>query len=249
MNQGRPYVLVHGAGLGGWCWARVRSLISEAGPPVFTPTLSGLGERSHLREPIPGLDTHIDDVVGVIEAEELQDVVLVGHSYAGMVITGVVDRIKSRIGRLVYLDAAVPGDGDDFASHIPGISETDAERRRHAFRNMSKDGIWLDPIAPELVGVTEPNDVDWIKRRSSPHPLRTWLDPIRLDNGAYEGVPKTYVLATAPPTTVMGYPAHGEIARKNREWTYREIACGHAMMIVEPQQTAELLLEAGATEG
>jgi len=246
MTSKTSYVLIHGAWLGGWCWARVRTLMESANARVFTPTLSGLGERAHLAKPVPSLDTHIEDVVRVIEAEELERVVLVGHSYAGMVITGVADRIKSRIGKLVYLDAAVPSDGDDFVSHIPGIAETDAERRRSAFRSMSKDGSWLAPPPPEKAGVSEVQDVDWVKRRSTPHPLRTWLDPVRFHNSGHQGIAKTYILATKPLTTIMGYPVNGEVAKKGGEWAYREISCGHATMVVEPQRTAELLLEAGA---
>ena len=189
---------------------------------------------------------HINDITSLIEAENLNDVVLVGHSYAGMVITGVADRLKRKIKHLIYLDAAVPSDGDDFASHIPGISAPDAERRRDWFRSMSKDGVWLDPVDPTLVGVREPADIEWVQRYSTPHPLRTWLDPIRFANGGHLGVPKTFILATAPPTNVMGYPAHAALAQNGGEWTYREVASGHATMVAEPQQTAELLLEAGA---
>jgi len=243
MPISKTFVLVHGAGLGGWCWRSVRMELEKNGATVFTPTLTGLGERVHLCDPIPSLATHIEDVIGLIESEELNNVVLVGHSYAGMIITGVVDRIKERICRLVYLDAPIPNDGDDFASHIPNISQEDAEKRRAAFRSMSPNGKWLDPIAPELAGINKKADIDWVKRQSKPHPLRTWLDPIHLSNGGHQGVPKTYVLATNPPTAIMGYPAHGALVKKSKNWTYREISCGHAMMIIEPEQTAELLLE------
>jgi pimeloyl-ACP methyl ester carboxylesterase len=221
------YVLVHGAGLGGWCWSRVHPLMESATTQVFTPTLTGLGERAHLVDPVPSLDTHIEDVMRVIEAEELERVVPVGHSYAGMVITGVADRIKSRIRRLVYLDAAVPGDGDDFASHIPGISAADVERRRSAFRSMATDGAWLPPLPPEMAGISEAQDIVWVSRRATPHPLRTWLDPVRFRNNGHRGIAKTYIPATRPPTTIMGYPLHGEAAWRGGEWTYREIACGH----------------------
>lgn len=245
MSTARPIVLVHGAWHGGWCWSRVVPPLQASGARVFAPTLTGLGERAHLTAEPPGLDTHIADVVGLIEAEELEDVVLVGHSYAGMVVTGVADRLKTRTARLVYLDAAVPSDGDDFASHIPGISAVEVERRRGAFRAMASGGAWLPPPGAELVGVTAPEDVAWLKRRLTPHPLRSWLDPVTFRNGGHAGIPKTYVLATRPPTSVMGYPIHGEAAREaGGEWTYREIACGHDLMVVEPTRTAELILEA-----
>ena len=196
--------------------------------------------------PVPSLDTHIEDIVRVIETEELGDVVLVGHSYAGMVITAVADRIKSRIAHLVYLDAAVPDDGDDFASHIPGTTENDAERRRTIFRSMSKDSVWLAPLPAEKAGLSKSADIEWVNRRATPHPLRTWLDPVHFQNDGHLGIPKTYILATKPMTTIMGYPAHAEIAKQGGEWTYRDIPCGHVTMVAEPELTAELLLEAGA---
>lgn len=245
MSASPPIVLVHGAWHGGWCWSRVVPHLQGTGAKVFATTLTGLGERAHLRAGPPGLETHIADIIGLIETEELQDVILVGHSYAGMVITSVADRLKPRIGRLVYLDAAVPSHGDDFASHIPGIPPAEAERRRAVFRTMARDGVWLPPPTPAQVGVTAPEDVAWLTQRLTAHPLRSWLDPVTLKNGGHAGIPKTYVLVTRPPTTLMGYPVHGEAARRaGGEWSYREIACGHDLMVVEPRRTAELIQEA-----
>jgi pimeloyl-ACP methyl ester carboxylesterase len=244
MNSRTPFVLVHGAWLGGWCWNYVRPLLEKQGHRVFTPTLTGLGERAHLREPVPSLETHVLDVVGLLESEELSGVTLVGHSWGGMVITAVADRMKDRIAHLVYLDAAVPADGADFAAHIPGIEAEFAERRRAAFRQLSPDGVWLPVMGPEAVGVTAPQDADWLRRRMTPHPLRTWFDAVRFSSGGHSGIRKTYVLATQPLTAVMGYPAQGEVAKRGGEWSYREIATGHSMMVTEPTQTADLLLEA-----
>jgi pimeloyl-ACP methyl ester carboxylesterase len=118
----------------------VRPHLEAAGASVFTPTLTGLGERAHLRQPIPNIDTHIEDVVRTIEWEELQDIILVGHSFGGMVISAVADLLKPRIRHLVYLDAAVPANGNDLAAQVPGTGEIDAERRRSAFRAMAADG-------------------------------------------------------------------------------------------------------------
>jgi len=247
MTSKNPFVLVHGAWHGGWCWNRTRPVLEQQGHRVFTPTLTGLGERAHLREPVPKLETHILDILGLLESEELSDVVLVGHSWGGMVTTAVADRAKQRIKHLVYLDAAVPGDGADFASHIPGIDSETAERRRAAFRKLSPDGIWLPAMEPEAYGVTATDDAAWVRRRVTPHPLGTWLEPVRFSNGGHAGIGKTYVLATKPLTTMMGYPAHGEVAKGGGEWTYREIATGHSMMATEPARTAELLIEAAAS--
>lgn len=235
------FVLVHGAWHGGWCWDRVRPTLEAAGHRVLAPTLTGLDGQ--VAEP-PSLATHIEDVVRAIEENDLRDIVLVGHSYGGMVITAVADRLKPRLRRLVYLDAAVPADGEDLASQIPGLSAEDAERRRTAFRGLSPDGAWLPAPPAAMVGVSDPVDVAWLEARMRPHPLRTWMEPVRFSNGGHAGVPKTYVLVTAPLTTMMGYPLHGEIAKRGGEWTYREIACGHDLMVLEPAKTAELLLEA-----
>jgi pimeloyl-ACP methyl ester carboxylesterase len=245
MKDRRRFVLVHGAWHGGWCWNHVRPLLEAAGAQVFTPTLTGLGERAHLRAHAPSLEDHVQDVIGVIESEELSDIVLVGHSYAGLVTTVVADRLKSKIRHLVYLDAAVPNDGDDFASHIPNLEPANAERRRAAFRAMASDGVWLPAPPPEFVGVEKADDASWLRRRLTPHPVKTWLEPVVLRNGGHAGLPKTYVLATKPPTTIMGYPVHGEVAKAGKQWSYREIGCGHDMMIIEPAATAQLLLEAG----
>jgi pimeloyl-ACP methyl ester carboxylesterase len=239
-------VLVHGAWHGGWCWSRVSPLLRAAGANVFTPTLTGLGQRAHLIDPVPSLATHVQDIVAVIESGELQHVVLVGHSYGGMVITGVADRLRGRIAHLVYLDAAVPADGQSFASHTPGVSAEAVAKREAAFKRLSPDGVWIPPLGADTVGVTAEEDVAWLARRLTPQPLRTWLDPLPLPNGGHNGIPKTYVLATQPPTTAMGYPVHAEVAKKGGEWRCREIACGHDVMILDPTRTAELILEAAA---
>src|SRR5579863_4233762 len=106
------FVLVHGGTRGGWCWKRVAALLRQRGHDVFTPTLTGLGERAHLASPTIDLDTHIEDIISVIRAEELSEIVLCGHSYGGMVVTGVADRIAEKIRSLVYVDALVPKDGE-----------------------------------------------------------------------------------------------------------------------------------------
>ncbi|MBK0394899.1 alpha/beta fold hydrolase [Ramlibacter algicola] len=238
-------VLVHGAWHGGWCWDKVRPRLEAAGHRVLAPSLTGLGDREHLRHPIPSLDTHVADIVDLVESEDLHGVVLVGHSYGGMVITGAADALRDRVRHLVYLDAAVPADGQTFASFVPGITPEDVARREAAFRSMAPDGAWLPPISPAMVGVSDPEDVAWLQRCLRPHPLRTWLDPLRLPHGGHAGLPKTYVLATNPPTTAMGYPRVAEIARGG-EWTPREIDCGHDMMVVAPERTASLIAEAAA---
>ncbi|MCD6076073.1 MAG: alpha/beta hydrolase [Ramlibacter sp.] len=241
-----PIVLVHGAWHGGWCWDKVRPRLEAAGHRVLAPSLTGLGDREHLRDPIPSLATHVSDIVNLVQAEELCDVVLVGHSYGGMVVTGAADALRDRIRHLVYLDAAVPADGQTFASFVPGLAPEDVLRRESAFRAMAPDGAWLPAVAPGVVGVNDPEDVGWLKRRLRPHPLRTWLDPVALPGGGHGGIAKTYVMAANPPTLSMGYPRMAEVARGGGEWTCREIDCGHDMMVVDPERTAGFIIEAAA---
>lgn len=242
----RPIVLVHGAWHGGWCWAKVQPALQAAGHRVFAPSLTGLGDREHLREPVPSLAMHVADIVRLVEAEELDNVLLVGHSYGGMVITGAADPLRDRVHGLVYLDAAVPSHGQTFASFVPGISPEEVSRREAVFRAMAPDGVWLPPVPAAAVGVTEVGDVQWLQRRLRPHPLRTWLEPIALPRGGHAGLRKTYVVATHPPTTAMGYPRVADAVRASADWTCREIACGHDMMVVAPQQTAAVIAEAAA---
>lgn len=239
MTQPATFVLVHGANLGGWCWQDVRTILEAHGHEVICPSLDLSLAAS--------LDRHIADVAELIVSGNLHGIVLVGHSYGGMVITGVADRVRARIARLVYLDAAVPGDGDDFASHIPGLSAAEVEERRAFYRSLSTDGLWLAPPPLQWVGITDADAIATITPRLVPHPLATWLQPVRFQNGGPAGLPKTYILATNPPTDVMGYPRHGEAARQGGEWTYREIPAGHALMLAAPTETAALLLEAAAS--
>ena len=156
----------------------VADRLQAAGSRVFTSTLTVLGDRSHLRDPIPSLATHVVDVCQLIEVEELHDIILIGHSLGGMVVLAVADRLKNRIARLVYLGAAVPADGEDFASHIPGNAESGTERRPEVFRRIAPDGAWLPAPPPQMVGVLNPDDQRWLQRRLTPQPLSTWLEPV-----------------------------------------------------------------------
>ena len=160
------FLLVHGAWHGGWCWKRVTPLLRAAGHEVFTPTLTGLGERKHLMSPDIGLDTHVQDVVGVLEYEDLRDVILVGHSYAGMVITGVAGRTPERIAHLVYLDAFVPEDGKSLMDYQP----PEMAELFHEGTRTEGEGYKLPAvIPPEVFGVTGEADLAWLRppRRSA----------------------------------------------------------------------------------
>jgi pimeloyl-ACP methyl ester carboxylesterase len=186
------FVLIHGAWHGGWCWRFVRPLLSAH--QVFTPSLTGLGERSHLARPEINLDTHIADVVSLLEMEDLRDVVLVGHSYGGMVITGAADRAAPRIRRLVYLDAFVPENGKCLLDYA--VPERAARMREEGERTGS-----VTPPPLSLWGITQQEHVDFIKPREVRHPFGTMAQKIRIESPArLERIPKTFVYCSSPAT-------------------------------------------------
>ena len=240
------FVLVHGTGHGGWCWKFVRAILEGDGHRVYTPTLTGCGERSHLLHPGIGLDTHITDIVNVLEYEELDDVVLVGHSYGGCVISGVADRAKEKLRHLVYLDSVVLRDGESLISSRRGSSagERQADMRRR--QSMAPDGKYIVARSGALFGIPdEPAEVlDWVDRRLTPHPLKSWLDPVRLSNGGEEGVPRTFIRCTQPEMPYSGIRDHARFAQKHPDWGYEELATGHDAMVTEPQACADLFLAA-----
>ena len=235
------YVLVHGGAHGGWCYGPVARVLRLAGHDVHAPTLTGLGDRSHLLRPGIDLDTHIDDVVAVLHYEDLRDVVLVGHSYGGMVITGVADRASDRVGHLVYLDAATPVDGQSLVD-IAGPMMAAARAQGRVV-----DGVELvlfpgtEPL-PHY-GVTDPDDVAWMDERLTPHPWRCFEQPLRLtDEAAMWAIPQSHIVCTS--TLATRDPARMEEARAaGRLW---DIDTGHDLMITEPEAVAALLLKVAA---
>jgi pimeloyl-ACP methyl ester carboxylesterase len=231
------FVLVHGGWHGGWCWKKVTPLLRVRGHEVLTPTLTGLGERAHLAAPDVGLETHVRDLLNMLEYENVRDVVLVGHSYAGMVITAVADRAPERIARLVYLDAFVPADGQALVDLLP-------PERRDMFLEQARTGEQLSVPSPppELWGVADEDDLAWVRPRVVPQPLATFTEALHLDHA--DATPtRTYVACTASATATTFRP-FAERVRADPAWRYREIATGHDAMITAPDALAALLLEA-----
>jgi len=235
------FVLVHGGGHGGWCYQRVARLLRADGHDAYTPTLTGLGERSHLLRPGIDLDTHITDVVNVLRFEGLHDVVLVGHSYGGMVITGVGDRAADRIGKLVYLYAATPKNGESLVDHAGPVI--------NAVRTYGEvvDGIELVLLpTPELgrfYGVTDDGDVAWMDDKLTGHPWACFEQPLRMEHeDALWAIPQYHIVCTEHVAT-----RDQELMAKARaEGRYWEIDTGHDLMITEPQFVADALLEVAA---
>jgi pimeloyl-ACP methyl ester carboxylesterase len=230
------FVLIHGAFHGGWCWRRVGDLLAATGARVFAPTMTGLGERAHLLNDTVGIETFFRDAIGVIEAEELTDIVLVGHSFGGAVISGVADRIPGRIAQLVYLDAVVPLNGKSALACLP--EETQTIRLRTA---RATGGLTI-PLPTETMFDLAPGvDRDWVARRITPHPLAAYTDPIHLDHPPGNGLPRVYIRCTDPvyPAVV---PCYDRIKQEGG-WTLVDIATGHDAMVTAPEALAEILLK------
>lgn len=237
MTRKATYVLVHGAGHGGWCYQRVARLLRAEGHEVHTVTLTGLGERSHLLTADTSLDTHITDVVSLLEHEDLRDVILAGHSYGGIVITGAADRALDRVAQLVFLDAAILNDGESLASVTPAVSAMYEEAE-------TVDGVelilWPDkPIARAIYGVDDETDWAWMRERLRPHPWRCFNEPLVLRNAeAVARLPRTIINCPSTLRKRAGEKLDRYLAG-DRVW---EIDTGHDLMITEPEKTAEMLL-------
>lgn len=239
------FVLVHGGGHGGWCYQRMARLLRAQGHEVHCPTLTGLGERAHLLNPAINLDTHIQDVVSLLEHEDLSDVYLAGHSYGGMVITGVADRALERIGHLIFLDAAQPKDGEalaDIAHTMMNAAYQDAR---------TVDGVEMvifpDAFDPaNLFGVTDPADTAWMLPRLKPHPWACFSQKLRLTReDALRALPRTIINCTE--TLTLRPPEFRHRATQGRH--VFEIDTGHDLMITEPQAVTDMLLDVLRQEG
>lgn len=238
-----PFVLVHGAWHGGWSWKKLRPLLEPEGHKVFTPSLTGLGERRHLMTRETGLQTHITDVVNLLEFEDLRDVVLVGHSYAGMVITGVAAAAPQRIGSLVYLDAFLPDDGKSLNDYVPGM--VPGYERSVA---SSGDG-WRLPFAGalslEALGITDPADVAWMAPRMCDQPYRTFVEPVSGPEATLAPLDRIYILSSRRPH----YLAAVERARARGFAIVDVPGAGHDVMVTQPVALADALLRLSARAG
>lgn len=229
------FVLVHGAWLGGWCWKRIRKRLHGAGHDVFTPTLTGLGERSHILTRDIDLETHILDVVNLIQWQELSNIVLCGHSYGGAVISGVADRIPDRIGSLVYLDAFVLHNGENVAQHMPAV-------RWKEFidcANSVGDDWKIPPISPEVFNVKSASDADWMRRQCTMQPIGCFQERIKLTGKIDEIKNVTFVLMTGYGQR-SPFPPFQERA-KAKGWRTLTMTCGHMVMFDQREELSRIL--------
>jgi pimeloyl-ACP methyl ester carboxylesterase len=231
------FVLVHGAWHGGWCWRRVADRLRGGGHTVFTPTLTGLGERSHLMSTGIGLETHIADVVNLMAWEQLEDVVLCGHSYGGVIISGVAEQKGSAIRSIVFLDAFMPRDGET-------VQELTGQAVRDTIAAAQERGDFcIPPRSAEAFGVN-PADRAWVDRLCVPHPIATFTDKIKLAGAVDRIARKTYVRARSYANP--GFDRALEAVKADPAWRWHEVASGHDVMVDQPERLCEVLLEAAA---
>jgi len=237
------FVLVHGAWHGGWCWQRVTSALQQQGHRVHAVTLTGLGERAHLLAPSITLDTHIDDVISAIEVEELHDVILAVHSYAGMIGTAVADRLGKHLKHLVYVDAVIPKPGESWSS-----TQSAATQQQRLSAAQSTTRFSFPPPAPEVFGLIDA-DHAWVKRRRTPHPGNTYQAPLDFDVKRVAAIPRTFVnctqpaLATIEPSRLRAKDAKFWDGAWLPNSKIVELKTGHDPMISDPAGLTRILLD------
>jgi pimeloyl-ACP methyl ester carboxylesterase len=233
----RTYVLIHGAWHGGWCWRRVADALEARGHRVFAPSLTGLADRSHLLERSVNLSTHIADVVNLVKWEDLTNVVLVGHSYGGLVISGAVESILAQVSALVFLDALVPNNGDSTASLVsPLVRDGIAATVRSGATTMK-------PVPAAVFKVNE-RDRAWVDAKCTPQPIACMTDAVLL-TGAREKVPKKiYIRAVGYESPNLDAAGPGRVPKGDPTWRSLQLPCGHDAMIDMPEKLAEILLSA-----
>ncbi len=231
------FVLVHGAWHGGWCWPRVADRLRKDGHIVFTPTLTGVGERTHLLRAGIDLKAHITDIVNVLKWEDLNDIVLCGHSYGGFVISGVAEQAAPKIRSIVFLDAFVPKNGESLQDLTgPAVQESIANALRHG-------DLTIPPRAAAAFNVN-PADRAWVDRLCVGQPIATFTDKIALTGAVDRIARKSYIRAAnyANP----GFDRALAAARADASWRTYDVPCGHDVMVDMPERLSDILLEIAA---
>jgi pimeloyl-ACP methyl ester carboxylesterase len=231
---GRTFVLVHGAWHGGWCWRRVSDLLEKKGHKVFAPTMTGLGERSHLIGGKIDLATHVTDIVNVMKWENLNGIVLVGHSYGGVVISGVAEQMREAIGSIVFLDAFLPESGDSLAAKA-------SQPVREAIAGLVEKGESAMKPVPAAVFRVNEKDRAWVDAMCTPHPLATLTDKITVTGARDRVAKKAYIRAKGYPS--VPFDGVHEQLKTNSAWRVYELPCGHDAMVDMPDQLTEILIE------
>jgi pimeloyl-ACP methyl ester carboxylesterase len=237
MSASKTFVLVHGSWRGGWCWRRVADRLTARGHRVYTPTLTGLGERSHLLSSGVTLQTHIDDVVNVLKWEQLTNIVLCGHSSSGLVISAVAERVaQGTIGSIVFLDAFLPRDGESLADLLGPVVSSPKFTEGLA----ASGGVSVPPMPAAAFG-TNAADIAWVDAQATAQPYRTIVDKVSLDGARERIARKTFIRATGRENPV--HKRSFERLSGDPAWRLYEVACGHEIMLDEPGRLCEILEE------
>ncbi|MBV9238520.1 MAG: alpha/beta hydrolase [Xanthobacteraceae bacterium] len=229
----KTFVLVHGSWHGGWCWRRVADLLEKNGHKVYAPTLTGLGERSHLMSGLITLDTHITDVANVIKWENLDNVVLVGHSYAGFVVSGVAEKALPSISSIVFLDAFLPDNGQRVVDLAP------PELKANALKAAERNEVGR-PVPPAKTFYVNEKDQGWVDTKMTPQPTFVSLQPIVLTGAREKIAKKTYIRATSSPSPV--FDSYLEKLKSDPAWRTYSVPCGHDVMVDMPERLCEILI-------
>jgi alpha-beta hydrolase superfamily lysophospholipase len=230
----RTFVLVHGTSHGGWAWRRVADLLQAQGHKVYTPTLTGLADRSHLMSAAISLDTHILDVVNLIEWENLEDVCLVGHSSGGVVVSGAIERVLPQVSSIVFLDAFLPENGQK------GLDWNSPHARAAIEAALKCGAVSRPPVSSSLYNANE-KDRAWLDAKATPQPIGTALQPITLTGARERVARKTYIRATGYPHPI--FDRNYAKAKADPSWRTYEVPCGHVVQVDMPERLAEILRE------
>lgn len=228
------FVLVHGAWHGGWCWQDVSKDLKENGYLVYTPSLSGLGEHKHTINENINLQTHIVDIINLIEIEDLHTVILVGHSYAGAVIAGVADSIPERLNKLVYLDAMIVHNGESAIS-------VQAEETQNYMNALIEKQQNVPPIPAENFGIVDRVKTKWVNNRLTPQPFNSFASRLILKHPLGNHIPLVYIACINPQ--LPGLQKMSKEAKNSPSWTYYTLNTGHDAMLTVPNELSELLLK------
>jgi pimeloyl-ACP methyl ester carboxylesterase len=242
-------ILVHGAWHGAWCWTNVAAELAAAGLAVTSIDLPGCGARAGDMNASIGLQTHIDDLRQRIYDVNSTNVILMGHSYGGMVITGAIDGMADRIAHALYLDAALPEDGQSMISYGAPRSAADIAGTTAFLTSMAPDGIAMAPLPAVAFGIAPDHPQhDWVQQNLRPHPLKTWTDPIKLSSkGGLDiggDISKTYIHCVRPVLEQTQFPYIAQQVKADPRWNYVELQTGHDAMVTAPQDVAKLLIRA-----
>ena len=238
------FVLVHGAWHGGWCWWKVEPLLRRSGNLVYAPSLTGMGERSHLAKHMGpaaiDLDIHIKDIQQLLEDEGLEDVVLVGHAYAGMVITGVAEVCRQRLAHLVYVNGVVPRDGEAMVDQLEAVRGPEFTARIRRALDNGQEFLPPPTTAEEIQqrwAIADPEDQSWMLPRLCPQPTASFAQPVSLSSSEAQEIPRSFILSSE-----SGFDSVAQRARQSG-WGLHQLDTGHDPMITKPKDVAEILLK------